>query len=344
MTDESRQNPRQDRVFAGIRATGRQHIGNYLGAIQNFAALQARYECIYSIVDLHSLTTLEETRALRGNVRETALDLLASGIDPEDSILYVQSHVPEISELHLLLSMVTPLGMLLRVPTFKEKARAQPDNVNYGLVGYPVLQTADIILYKANKVPVGEDQLPHLELAREIVRRFNRNFGDTFPEPEAELTSAPMVLGFDNRKMSKSYGNAVDIASTPEETTKAVRSAITDPQRVRRTDPRPPRNLQCLQPARLLQRSKPARNCRPMPQGRNRLRGLQDAARRKHQPNLRPHPRQARRALRQRNSSRRSPPKREPSGPARSPRKSWPRSRKTSACPRSTPKSRPAAP
>ena len=237
MASEPRRPERQDRVFAGIRATGRQHIGNYLGAIQNFAALQARYECIYSIVDLHSLTTLEETRALRGNVRETALDLLASGIDPEDSILYVQSHVPEISELHLLLSMVTPLGMLLRVPTFKEKARAQPDNVNYGLVGYPVLQTADIILYKANKVPVGEDQLPHLELAREIVRRFNRNFGDTFPEPEAELTSAPMVLGFDNRKMSKSYGNAVDIASTPEETTKAVRSAITDPQRVRRTDP-----------------------------------------------------------------------------------------------------------
>ena len=237
MASEPRRPERQDRVFAGIRATGRQHIGNYLGAIQNFAALQARYECIYSIVDLHSLTTLEETRALRGNVRETALDLLASGIDPEDSILYVQSHVPEISELHLLLSMVTPLGMLLRVPTFKEKARAQPDNVNYGLVGYPVLQTADIILYKANKVPVGEDQLPHLELAREIVRRFNRNFGDTFPEPEAELTSAPMVLGFDNRKMSKSYGNAVDIASTPEETTKAVRGAITDPQRVRRTDP-----------------------------------------------------------------------------------------------------------
>ena len=239
MADESTraESTQQDRVFAGIRATGRQHIGNYLGAIQNFAALQARYECIYSIVDLHSLTTLEETRALRGNVRETALDLLASGIDPDDSILYVQSHVPEIAELHLLLSMVTPLGMLLRVPTFKEKARAQPDNINYGLVGYPVLQTADIILYKANKVPVGEDQLPHLELAREIVRRFNRNFGDTFPEPEAELTSAPMVLGFDNRKMSKSYGNAVDIASTPEETTKAVRSAITDPQRVRRTDP-----------------------------------------------------------------------------------------------------------
>ena len=133
--------------------------------------------------------------------------------------------------------MVTPIGRLMNVPTFKEKAKSQPENVNYGLVGYPVLQTADIVLYRANKVPVGEDQLPHLELAREIVRRFNNIFGDTFPEPEAELTSAPMVLGFDNRKMSKSYGNAVDIAATPEETFQAIRTAITDPQRVRRNDP-----------------------------------------------------------------------------------------------------------
>lgn len=231
----------QDRVFAGIRATGRQHIGNYLGAIQNFVALQDRYECIYSIVDLHSLTTLTDTDKLRGNVRETAMDLLAAGIRPEETILYTQSHVPEVSELHLLLSMVTPNGMLLRVPTFKEKARAQPDNINYGLVGYPVLQTADIVLYRANKVPVGEDQLPHLELAREIVRRFNRHFGDVFPEPTAELTDAPMVLGFDNRKMSKSYGNAVEMAATPEETTAAVRGAITDPQRRRRTDPGRPK-------------------------------------------------------------------------------------------------------
>ena len=230
----------QDLVFAGIRATGRQHIGNYLGAIQNFVALQDRYECIYSIVDLHSLTTLEDTQQLRGNVRETALDLLASGIRPEETILYAQSHVPEISELHLLLSMVTPIGRLMNVPTFKEKAKSQPDNVNYGLVGYPVLQTADIVMYRANKVPVGEDQLPHLELAREIVRRFNHLFGDTFPEPEAELTSAPMVLGFDRRKMSKSYGNAVDVAATPEETFQAIRSAVTDPQRVRRDDPGDP--------------------------------------------------------------------------------------------------------
>ena len=252
----------QDRVFAGIRATGRQHIGNYLGAIQNFVALQDRYECIYSIVDLHSLTTLTDTDKLRDNVRETAMDLLASGIRPEETILYVQSHVPEVSELHLLLSMVTPHGMLLRVPTFKDKVREQPDNINYGLVGYPVLQTADIVLYRANKVPVGEDQLPHLELAREIVRRFNRHFGDVFPEPTAELTDAPMVLGFDNRKMSKSYGNAVDMAASAEETTKVVRGAITDPQRRRLTDPGRPEVCNVYSLQRLLRPRTPARNLR----------------------------------------------------------------------------------
>jgi tryptophanyl-tRNA synthetase len=228
----------EDRVFAGIRATGRQHIGNYLGAIQNFVALQDKYPCIYSIVDFHSLTTLTETDQLANNVYETALDLLAAGIDPDRTILYTQSHVPEVAELHLILSMVVPNGWLLRVPTFKEKARAQPDNVNYGLVGYPVLQTADIVLYKANKVPVGRDQLPHLELAREIVRRFNHQFGETFPEPDAELTAAPAVVGLDgSNKMSKSLNNHIEIAATEEETTKRVRSAMTDPQRRKRDDP-----------------------------------------------------------------------------------------------------------
>ncbi|MEE9277800.1 MAG: tryptophan--tRNA ligase [Dehalococcoidia bacterium] len=226
-----------DRVFAGIRATSEQHIGNYLGAIKNFVDLQQRYECIYSIVDLHSLTTLTETDRLAGYVQETALIMLAAGIDPERTILYVQSHVPEVSELHLLLSMVTPNGWLMRVPTFKEKAREQPDNVNYGLVGYPVLQTADIILYKANRVPVGEDQLPHLELAREIVRRFNHHFGETFPEPQPELTEAPLILGLDRRKMSKSLDNHIPIASSEEETQTRVRQAITDPQRRTRSDP-----------------------------------------------------------------------------------------------------------
>ena len=226
------------RVFAGIRATNDQHIGNYLGAIENFVALQERFECIYSIVDLHSLTTLTETDQLAANVHETALILLAAGIDSERSILYAQSHVPEVSELHLLLSMVVPNGWLMRIPTFKEKAREQPDNVNYGLVGYPVLQTADIVLYKATHVPIGRDQLPHLELAREVVRRFNHHFGETFPEPQPELTTAPMIIGLDGQqKMSKSLDNHIPIAATDEETAKRIRSAVTDPQRARRSDP-----------------------------------------------------------------------------------------------------------
>lgn len=227
-----------ERVFAGIRATGRQHLGNYLGAIQNFVALQDRYECIYSIVDLHSLTTLAETQNLRQNVQETALDLLGAGLDPSRCLLYIQSQVPEVSQLHLLLSMVVPNGWLLRVPTFKEKARQQPDNINYGLVGYPVLMTADIVLYKATRIPVGRDQLPHLELAREIVRRFNHQFGETFPEPQPELTDAPLILGLDGaNKMSKSLNNDVEIAASEEETVARIMMAVTDPQRRRRSDP-----------------------------------------------------------------------------------------------------------
>ena len=174
------------RVFSGARPTGRQHIGNYVGAIQNYVKLQAKYDCIYCIADVHALTTLEDTSKLPENIYELALDWLAAGIDPEKSIFFVQSHVPEVLELHTYLSTVTPLSWLLRVPTFKEKVKIQPHNVNYGLVGYPVLMTADIILYKAEVVPVGEDQLPHLELTREIVRRFNSVFSPTFPEPEAK--------------------------------------------------------------------------------------------------------------------------------------------------------------
>lgn len=226
------------RVFSGARPTGRQHIGNYLGAIQNYVALQDDYECIYCAVDIHALTTLEDTAALQDNIREMILDWLAVGMDPKKSVIFVQSHVPQVAELHTLLSMVTPLSWLTRVPTFKEKARQQPENVNYGLVGYPVLMTADIILYKADTVPVGEDQLPHLELAREIVRRFNSIFGPTFPEPQAKLTPFPIVLGLDGAsKMSKSLNNHVELAASPEETTKRVMTAFTDPQRQRRSDP-----------------------------------------------------------------------------------------------------------
>jgi len=215
------------RVFSGARPTGKQHLGNYLGAIQNYVKLQEEYQCVYCIVDIHALTTLEDTENLQDNIKEMMLDWLAAGLDPEKSILFVQSHVPEVTELHTLLSMVTPLGWLLRVPTFKEKAKMQPENVNYGLVGYPVLMTADIILYKAEAVPVGEDQLPHLELAREIVRRFNHIFGDTFPEPEAKLTSYPMVVGLDGKqKMSKQLNNHIEIALTAEETIAKVRTAV----------------------------------------------------------------------------------------------------------------------
>jgi tryptophanyl-tRNA synthetase len=226
------------RVFSGARPTGRQHLGNYLGAIQNYVSLQDEYDCVYCIVDIHALTTMEDTSSLRSNIREMTLDWLAAGLDPKKSIIFVQSHVPEVMELHTLLSMVTPLGWLLRVPTFKEKVKLQPQNVNYGLVGYPVLMTADIVLYKAEVVPVGEDQLPHLELAREIARRFNNLFGDTFPEPQAKLTSFPMVLGLDGKdKMSKQLGNDVEIALSPEETIKKVMTAVTDPARQYRNDP-----------------------------------------------------------------------------------------------------------
>ncbi len=229
----------KSRVFSGARPTGRQHIGNYLGAIQNYVKLQDEYDdCIYCIVDVHALTSLEETEQLPGNVHELALDWLAAGIDPQKSIIFVQSRVPEVMELSAYLGMLTPLSWLLRVPTFKEKVKIQPQNVNYGLLGYPVLMAADILLYKAEVIPVGEDQLPHLELSREIARRFNNQFGDIFPEPKAKLTSAPLILGLDGKeKMSKQLGNDIGIALSDEETMARVKSAVTDPARRYRSDP-----------------------------------------------------------------------------------------------------------
>ena len=229
------------RVFSGARPTGRQHIGNYLGAIQNYVSLQEEYQCVYCIVDLHALTTLQGAEAVRHiqqNIREMILDWLAAGLDPQKSILFVQSEVPEVTELHTLLSMTTPLSWLMRVPTFKEKVKMQPDNVNYGLLGYPVLMTSDIVLYKAEFVPVGEDQLPHLELAREIVRRFNSLYGDTFPEPQPKMTSAPLILGLDGvQKMSKQLNNHIELAATPQETAERIMTAFTDPARKRKSDP-----------------------------------------------------------------------------------------------------------
>lgn len=227
------------RVFSGARPTGRQHLGNYLGAIKNYVALQKDYRCVYCVVDVHALTTIETTRDLELNTREMTLDWLAAGMDPKESIIFVQSHVPEVMELHTILSMVTPLGKLTALPTFKEKVRDNPDNINYGLVGYPVLMSADILLYKADTVPVGTDQIPHLEFAREVVRSFNHHFQtDILVEPQAKVTEIPKVLGIDGvRKMSKSLNNHIELAATPEETEKRVMQMMTDPQRIKRIDP-----------------------------------------------------------------------------------------------------------
>ena len=232
------------RVFSGMRPSGKLHIGNWLGALQNWVALQNTYECIYAAVDIHALTTLgsqNDTSEIQDNVREMVIDWLAAGVDHNRSIIFVQSHVPEVLTLHTLLSMVTPLGWLMRVPTFKDRVRQMDETeetVSYGLVGYPVLQTADIVLYKADTVPVGEDQIPHIELAREIVRRFNNLFGQTFPEPQHKLTPTPLVLGLDgHQKMSKSLDNQVELGATPTETQARIKIAFTDPQRLRRTDP-----------------------------------------------------------------------------------------------------------
>jgi tryptophanyl-tRNA synthetase len=230
---------KKGRVFSGARPTGRQHLGNYLGAIKNYVELQEDYRTVYCVVDVHALTTVQTTKDLALNTREMTLDWLAAGMDPEKSIIFVQSQVPEVMELHTILSMVTPLGKLTALPTFKEKVRDNPDNVNYGLVGYPVLMSADILLYKADTVPVGTDQIPHLEFAREVVRSFNHRYNtDILVEPQAKVTKIPKVLGIDGeRKMSKSLNNHIELAASPEETTERVMSMVTDPQRIRRSDP-----------------------------------------------------------------------------------------------------------
>ena len=232
-------NPKKGRVFSGARPTGRQHLGNYLGAIKNYVALQDDYDCVYCIVDLHALTTVEDTLNLKQNTYEMALDFLAAGIRPAETIMFIQSHVPQVTELHMILSMVTPLGKLTDLPTFKEKVRQQPQNVNYGLVGYPVLMTADIVLYKSNIVPVGIDQAPHLEFARETVRSFNFRYNtNALIEPQMKNTEVPKVLGIDGvEKMGKSLNNHIELAATPEETQARVMQMVTDPQRMRRTDP-----------------------------------------------------------------------------------------------------------
>ncbi|HJW83990.1 MAG TPA: tryptophan--tRNA ligase [Anaerolineae bacterium] len=230
---------KKGRVFSGARPTGRQHLGNYLGAIQNYVALQEDYDCVYCIVDLHALTTLEATDDLRDYTREMVLDWLAAGIDPaRGTIVFVQSHVPQVTELHWILSAITPLGKLTDLPTFKEKVRQQPQNVNYALPGYAVLMAADITLYKTDVVPVGVDQQSHLEFTREIVRTFNYRFGPVLIEPQMKLTEFPKVVGIDGvNKMSKSLDNHIELAATAEETQRRVMLMVTDPQRTHRNIP-----------------------------------------------------------------------------------------------------------
>ncbi|HEX9550527.1 MAG TPA: tryptophan--tRNA ligase [Candidatus Limnocylindrales bacterium] len=226
------------RTFSGIQPSGVAHLGNDLGAIRNYVRLQDEYESIYCIVDYHALTSTHDADVLRERTRDMAASLLALGLDPERCTLFVQSHRPEHTELAWLLATVTPVSWLERTPTYKEKRESQPDDINHGLLTYPVLQAADIGIYKATYVPVGRDQEAHLELSREIARAFNRRYGETFPEPQAVFTDAPTVLGTDGvRKMSKSIGNTIDILGDPDLIRKQVMSMVTDTQRILRTDP-----------------------------------------------------------------------------------------------------------
>jgi tryptophanyl-tRNA synthetase len=226
------------RTFSGIQPSGIVHLGNDLGAIRNYVALAEQYEAIYCIVDYHALTSTHDADVLRARTREMAAGLLALGLNPDRCTLFVQSHRPEHTELMWLLATVTPVSWLERTPTYKDKIANQPDDVNHGLLTYPVLQAADIVIYKASLVPVGRDQAAHLELSREIVRAFNRRYGETFPEPQAVYTEAPVVLGTDGvRKMSKSLGNTIDILGEPDLIRRQVMSMVTDTQRIKRTDP-----------------------------------------------------------------------------------------------------------
>ena len=229
----------RQRVLSGMRPTGRLHLGNFLGALENWVHLQGEYECFYFVADWHALTTEVPAKGeIASSTLEMAADWLGAGLDPARSTLFVQSLVPEHAELHLLFSMLTPVAWLERVPTYKEMVEQLGlQSPSYGLLGYPLLQSADILMYKPRWVPVGVDQVPHVELTREVARRFNHLFGPVFLEPEAKLTAIPKVPGTDGRKMSKSYDNAIYLADPPEVTVPKVKTMVTDPARKRRTDP-----------------------------------------------------------------------------------------------------------
>ncbi len=228
-----------DRVLSGMQASGRLHIGNLVGALQNWVKLQDKYDCFYFVADWHALTTAyADPSEIHESVNDLLINFIASGLDPDKCTIFIQSRILEHAELHLLLSMITPLGWLERVPTYKEKQQELNDRdlSTYGFLGYPLLQTADIIIYRAKYVPVGVDQVPHLEISREIARRFNYIYKEIFPEPEALLTEFPKVTGVDGRKMSKSYNNAIYLSDTPEVVEKKIKTMTTDPARIKRTD------------------------------------------------------------------------------------------------------------
>ncbi len=223
-----------------MRSTGKLHLGNYVGALDNWVRMQDEYQCFFMVADWHALTTdYADTSRVKENSLEVALDWLAAGLDPEKSVIFIQSHVAAHAELHLLFSMITPLGWLERVPTYKEQREniTDKDLGTYGFLGYPVLQAADILVYKADVVPVGEDQVAHVELTREIARRFNGFYDEVFPEPKSLLTPAPKLPGTDGRKMSKSYGNTILLTDPEPVVRQKLKTMVTDPARVRRSDP-----------------------------------------------------------------------------------------------------------
>jgi tryptophanyl-tRNA synthetase len=234
---------KRKRVLSGMRPTGKLHLGNYVGALQNWVGMQDTYECYFCVVDWHALTTdYADTSKVKENSLEVVFDWVAAGLDPERSVIFMQSHVPAHAELHLLLSMITPLGWLERVPTYKEQREniKDKDLGTYGFLGYPVLQAADILIYKGDVVPVGEDQAAHIELTREITRRFNGFYGATkpvFPEPATLLTPAAKLPGTDGRKMSKSYGNTILLTDPEPVVRQKLKTMVTDPARIRRSDP-----------------------------------------------------------------------------------------------------------
>ena len=228
------------RILSGMRPTGRFHLGNYFGAARNWVQLQDEYECYYMVADYHGLTSQPRATDFEGSLIDLAADMMAVGVKPES--IYLQSAVPEVAELFLLFTMVTPYGWVQRVPTFKEMARHQPDNVNMGLFSYPVLQAADILLVKGDAVPVGQDQDAHIEMARETARRFNKIYGPVFPEPATLRTETPKILGTDGKnKMSKSLGNIIGVTVPPDEIRKQVLSMVTDTKRIYRSQPGHPK-------------------------------------------------------------------------------------------------------